>query len=222
MKVYFASTVALALAGFALAAEAGEPMSFRLTLLEHASGCFSHCAQAIVADGEIVDSTPQEFLSFVSSNLPKNASSVIVLNSPGGKVVASMELGQAFRKVGIPVIIATIEQGSGVPGALAAGRCYSACVYAFMGGRKRVVPPQSKVGVHRMFQYDSALDSAAGIGTLRRRYDTGSMRAMLSHYSNRMGVNSGIIDYAERTSTDSIHVLSKRDIERWGLGQPKL
>jgi len=45
---------------------------------------------------------------------------------------------------------------------------------------------------------------------------------MLSYYSNRMGVNSGIVDYAEGTSTDSIHVLSKRDIARWGLGQPKL
>ena len=91
-----------------------------------------------------------------------------------------------------------------------------------MGGRKRVIPPQSKVGVHRMFQYELSLDPAAGIRTLRRRYDTGSMHAMLSRYSNRMGVNSGIIDYAERTSTDSIHVLSRSDIVRWRLGQPKL
>jgi len=222
LKAYFVFTAAFTLAGFALRAEAVDPMSFRLMLLERSTGCGSHCAQAIVADGQIVDSTPQEFLSFVSSNLPKNASSVIVINSPGGKVVASMELGEAFRKLGIPVIVATIEQSSGVSGALAPGQCYSACIYALMGGRKRVIPPQSKVGVHRMFQYESALGPAAGTGTLRRRYDTGSMHAMLSYYSNRMGVNSGIVDYAEGTSTDSIHVLSKRDIARWGLGQPKL
>ena len=85
-------------------------------LLERSTDCGSHCAQAVVADGQIVDSTPQDLLSFVSSNLPKNASSVIVINSPGGKVVASMELGQAFRKLGIPVIVATIEQSSGVSG----------------------------------------------------------------------------------------------------------
>jgi hypothetical protein len=48
------------------------------------------------------------------------------------------------------------------------------------------------------------------------------MHAMLSRYSSRMGVNSGIIDYAERTSSDSIHVLSKAEIARWRLGQPKL
>jgi len=220
LKVYLAFTAALALTGSAFQAKAAEPMSFNLMPLESSSGCESQCAQAIVADGEIVDSTPQEFLSFISSNLEARVSSVVLLNSPGGKVVASMQLGQAFRKRDMVTIVAGVE--SGVPGAVAAGRCYSACVYALMGGRKRVIPPQSKVGVHRMFQYESSLDPAAGIRTLRRRYDTGSMRAMLSRYSNRMGVNSGIIDYAERTSTDSIHVLSRSDIVRWRLGQPKL
>jgi len=48
------------------------------------------------------------------------------------------------------------------------------------------------------------------------------MHAMLSRYSNRMGVNSGIIDYAERLSTDLIHVLSRKEIARWALGQSKL
>ena len=97
-------------------------MSFRLMLLERSTGCGSHCAQAIVADGQIVDSTPQEFLSFVSSNLPKNASSVILLNSPGGKVVASMQLGQAFRNRGMATIVGGVEPS--VPGAVAPGRCY--------------------------------------------------------------------------------------------------
>jgi hypothetical protein len=44
---------------------------------------------------------------------------------------------------------------------------------------------------------------------------------MLSRYSSQMGVNSGIIDYAERTSSDSLHVLSKGEIARWRLGQPQ-
>jgi hypothetical protein len=220
LKVNFAFITALALTGFAFQATAAEPMSFRLMPLERSNGCERQCAQAIVADGEIVNSTPQEFLAFVSSNLQANLSSVVLLNSPGGKVLASMELGQAFRKRGMVTIVAGVQPS--IPGAVAAARCYSACVYALMGGRKRVIPPQSEVGIHRMFQYESALDPAAGIATLHRRYDTGTMRAILSRYSNRMGVNSGIIDYAERLSTDSIHVLSRKEIARWGLGQSKL
>src|SRR5437660_6605798 len=160
-KVALALTVALALAGFAPPAMAGEPMSFRLLPLEDASRCGNQCAQAIVADGEITNSTPQEFLSFVSRNVQGNVRSVVFLNSAGGRVVASMELGQLFRKLGVAAIVARAGQTYGGT-ALAAGHCYSACVYALMGGRKRVIPPQSKVGVHRMFQYQASLDATGG------------------------------------------------------------
>jgi hypothetical protein len=211
----------LALAAFALPARGAEPMTFRLVQVDDSSRCGGQCAQAIAADGEITDSTPQQFLSFVSGNGQGNVRSVVFLNSPGGKVVASMELGQLFRKLGVAAIVARVAQTYGGSGVLASGQCYSACVYALMGGRKRVIPPQSSVGVHRMFQYEASLDSTAGGLSVRRRYDTGRMHSMLSRYSSQMGVNSGIIDYAERTSSDSLHVLSKGEIARWRLGQPK-
>ena len=210
-----------AIIAVAAPAEAAEPMTFRLVQVEDSARCGGHCAQAIAADGEIVDSTPQQFLSFVSSNGQGNVRSVVFLNSPGGKVVASMELGQLFRKLGVATIVARVGQTYGGGGALAAGHCYSACVYALMGGRKRVIPPQSSVGVHRMFQYEASLDPGAGAISLRRRYDSGRMHSMLSRYSSQMGVNRGIIDYAERTSSDSLHVLSKGEIARWRLGQPQ-
>jgi hypothetical protein len=220
-KIALAATIALAFTVLALPAKAGEPMTFRLVPLD-AGRCGGECAQAIAADGEIVDSTPQQFISFVAGSGQGNVRSVVLLNSPGGKVVASMELGQVFRKLGVAAIVARVGQTYGGAGVLASGHCYSACVYALMGGRKRVIPPQSHVGIHRMFQYEATLDPTAGVATLHRRYDSGNMHAMLSRYSSRMGVNSGIIDYAERTSSDSIHVLSKAEIARWRLGQPKL
>jgi hypothetical protein len=219
-KASLALTAALAFAAFSLPAKAGEPMTFRLLPLENASRCGSQCAQAIVADGEITNSTPQEFLSFVSQNLHGNVRAVVFLNSPGGRVVASMELGQVFRKLGVAAIVARAGQTYGGT-ALASGHCFSACVYALMGGRKRVIPPQSKVGVHRMFQYQASLDPAGG-ATIYRQHDNGRMRAMLSRYSRQMGVNSRVIEDAERTSSDSLHVLSNGEIARWRLGQPKL
>ena len=112
-------------------------MTFRLLPLEDAGRCGNQCAQAIVADGEITNSTPQEFLSFVSQNLQGNVRAVVFLNSPGGRVVASMELGQLFRKLGVAAIVARAGQTYGGT-ALAGGHCFSACVYALMGGRKRV------------------------------------------------------------------------------------
>ena len=90
-----------------------------------------------------------------------------------------------------------------------------------MGGSKRIIPPQSKVGVHRMFQYEASVDPSGG-ATIYRRHDDGKMRAMLSRYSRQMGVNSRVIEDAERTSSDALHVLSNGEIARWRLGQPKL
>jgi hypothetical protein len=219
-KASFALTATLALSAFALPAQAEQPMSFRLLPLEDSSRCGSQCAQAIVADGEITNSTPQEFLSFVGNNLQGNVRSVVFLNSPGGRVVASMALGKVFRKLGIAAIVAQAGQTYGGT-ALATGHCYSACVYALMGARKRVIPPQSRVGVHRMFQYEAAFDPSSGGAAIYRRHDNGRMRAMLSRYSSEMGVSRSIIDNAERTSSDSIHMLSNGEIARWRLGQPK-
>src|ERR1700744_3228354 len=176
-KAFLAVAAALALSAFAAPANAGEPMTFRLLPLEDASRCGYQCTQAIVADGEITNSTPQEFLSFVSTHLQANVRAVVFLNSPGGRVVASMELGQIFRRLGVASIVARAGQAYGGT-ALAAGHCFSACVYALMGGSKRIIPPQSKVGVHRMFQYEASMDPAGG-ATIYRRYDTGKMRAML-------------------------------------------
>ena len=219
-KALLSLVAVLVFSGFISSAKAGEPMTFRLLPLEDSSRCGYQCAQAVVADGEITNSTPQDFLSFVRSNIQGNVRAVVFLNSPGGRVVASMQLGQLFRKLGVAAIVAQAGQTYGGT-ALAAGHCYSACVYALMGGRKRIIPPQSTVGVHRMFQYEASVDPSGG-ATIYRSHDNGRMRAMLSRYSRQMGVNSRVIEDAERTSSDSIRVLSNRDIARWNLGQPKL
>ncbi|MFM9152903.1 MAG: hypothetical protein ACKOPC_04745, partial [Methylocystis sp.] len=53
------------------------------------------------------------------------------------------------------------------------GRCYSACVYALMGGSRRVIPPESRVGVHRMFNYSTNFDFSEGH---KKLHDLGFIR----------------------------------------------
>ena len=112
-----------------------------------------------------------------------------------------MELGRVFRKVGAATVVARAVADSDGRSHLAAGRCFSACVYALMGGRKRVVPAQSLVGVHRMFALEAGADPAGGGGGTRRRFDNGDMRSTLSRYSQAMGVSRELIATAERTPT---------------------
>lgn len=207
------------IAALAAAPARADDMSFRLATL--ATGhCGAQCPQVVAAEGEIVEETPGAFLNFIRSQVGGGRlHSILLLDSPGGKVVASMELGHALRKLGMAVIVARVGPESGD---LVSGRCYSACVYALMGGRKRVIPPQSSVGVHRMFNYTSGVNPAGGEPVRERNYDDGGMRKILSRYSAMMGISSDLIAFAERTSPDRLHLLSAADIARWRLGSPKL
>jgi hypothetical protein len=194
-------------------------MSFRLATTASAN-CADHCPRVIVAEGEIVEDTADAFVSFLrDQGHETELRSIVLLDSPGGRVVASMQLGQALRRLGMAVIVARVEPESG---ALVSGRCYSACVYALMGGRRRVIPRQSRVGVHRMFNYVDGVDPMSGEALRERRYDDGGMRRTLLRYSASMGVSRDLIALAERTSPDRVHLLSAAEIARWRLGTPKL
>jgi hypothetical protein len=215
---WLSGTLALA---FAVGCGAAQAMSFRLAPMVSGTACHGACPTAIVAEGEITDETPAEFMSFVGANARGgDVRSIVLLNSQGGKVVAAMKLGRMFRAVGAAAIVARAAEGDDGRTHIMAGRCFSACVYALMGGRKRVVPSQSLVGIHRMFALDSGVDPS-GDHARQRRYDDGGMRNTLAKYSSDMGVSRDLINKAEQTSTDSIHILSQREIARWRLGSSR-
>jgi len=59
--------------------------------------------------GQITNSTPGEFLEFLRENVVNNdLRTVVFLNSQGGYVVASMELGQMFRRIGAATVVARL------------------------------------------------------------------------------------------------------------------
>jgi hypothetical protein len=214
------ATLLLLLAAVLIAAPAhAEDMSFRAIALGSES-CGARCELVVAAEGEIVEGTPGAFLSFVRQNVGGGKlHGVVLLDSPGGKVVASMELGRTLRRLGMSVIVARPAAESAD---LAAGRCYSACVYALMGGLKRVIPPQSQVGIHRMFNYSMGFALTEGGLFRERNYDDGGMLEMLSRYSSMMGVSAELVNLAERTSSDRLYMLSGAEIARWRLGSRKL
>jgi len=213
---------ALCVAAFAPIFAQAEEMSFRIVGV-NSDGCRANCPQVIAAQGEMSLETPDAFIAFVRENARGgNLHGIVLLDSPGGKVVASMELGQAFRKLGMAVIVARPAADQSRTMALVSGRCYSACVYALMGGRKRVIPPQSSVGIHRMFNYSTSFDIAEGGLVRERNYDDGGMLQTLSRYAAMMGVSTELVKLAEQTSPDKLYMLTGADIARWRLGSRKL
>jgi len=199
-----------------------EDMSFQLVSVSRSAGCGDQCPSVITAQGQITDSTPTEFLSFVQENVGhSDLHAVVFLDSPGGKVVAAMELGRLWRRLGIAAVVGRADPSSSSASQFLAGRCLSACVYALIGAKKRVVPAGSMVGIHRMFFYDGESGPLGDGGAGRRHYDDGGMKALLAHYTSRMGVSPELISIAERISSDNIHILSRAEIARYHLATAK-
>lgn len=198
-------------------------MSFRLVDFGNPAKCKASCPQVIAAEGEITSDTPQAFLDFAVAHIGSGRLHAIVLmHSQGGQVVASMELGAALRAVGAAVIIARAPPGrAAVNGAVLAGRCYSACVYALMGAVTRVAPAQSRVGIHRMFMYEANRnpDSASN---LSRVYAASPLVERLAAYAQQMGVNPELVRTAETIDPDKIRILTQPEMKRWKLAGPKL
>jgi len=214
--------IVAALAAAPLSASAAE-MSFRLVDFGNPAKCKNACPQVIAADGEITSRTPQAFLNFVGAHIGSGRlHSIVLINSQGGQVVASMELGRAFRTIGAAAIVARAPAGGAVTdGAVFSGRCYSACVYALMGAATRVAPPQSRVGIHRMFMFEANRSPESTSG-LSRVYAAAPLVSRLGEYAQVMGVNPELVWTAETINPDKIRILSGPEMRRWKLAAPKL
>jgi hypothetical protein len=147
---------------------------------------------------------------------------VVLIHSPGGTVVGAMQLGLLFRRIGAAVIVArTVSAPGSDQIQIVPGLCMSACVYAFFGGKRRVVPSVSHLGIHRMAIYETTHDPSGG-SMVTRSYGTDDIVSALSTYARLMGVNPQVIDYAETIAPESIHIVTPREILRWRLGSPHL
>lgn len=222
MKHFVRSLALSAIFAAPLSASAAE-MTFRLVDFGNPVRCKQACAQVVAAEGEITSGTPQAFLDFVSAHVRSGRlHSIVLLHSQGGRVVASMELGRAFRTIGAAVIVARAPAGRAiVDGAVLSGRCYSACVYALMGARTRVAPVQSRVGIHRMFMFE-ANRGPESTSNLARVYAARPLVSRLSEYAEVMGVSPELVWTAETIDPDKIRILSGPEMKRWKLAAPKL
>ena len=197
-------------------------MTFRAVRLGEAQTCGSDCPIVIAATGQITQATPGRFLDFIESHSRGDLHAVVFLDSPGGRVVASMEFGTLLRKIGAAAVVARVYPDGQGGAIMTNAQCFSACVYALMGARKRVIPARSQIGIHRMFVYEDSMD-ASGTTILRhRRFDNGNMRSFLEDYSSEMGVSPGLIAAAETVPSSQLKILTRSEIRRWHLGVPKL
>jgi hypothetical protein len=214
--------IAVVVAFAPAAARAGsQPMQFRVAPLQSAE-CGASCPNVVIADGVIEPDTPDAFVDFArQAARASNLKSVMLINSPGGNVVASMEFGVKLRQLGMAAIVA----GYGYDGMSAGptpGECVSACVYALMGAVRRVAPMQSKVALHRMSVTQADTPTRGHMGSVSRRFADSRLVDIVARYAQQMGVSPQVVRQAESQDPDHIRALSAGEMRRWKLATPKL
>ena len=198
-----------------------QPMQFRVAPLMSGS-CGARCPNVLIADGVIEPDTPQAFVDFArDAARTQNLKSVMLINSPGGNVVASMEFGAQLRQFGMAAIVASYAS-DGMRAGPTAGECVSACVYALMGAVRRVAPQQSRVALHRMSVSLAEAPTRGHAGGFSRRLADGRLVEVVANYARQMGVSPEVVRQAERGDPDHIQMLSPGEMRRWRLASPKL
>jgi hypothetical protein len=131
------------------AAAQQEPM--RIVLTRSAEPCESDCREWLAAQGAITSDTLGELRRALAElngrKLP------LLVYSTGGTVEAAIAMGELVRKSGLDIAVArtvfaqrdpalgTIDERSPL--------CVSACTLFLAGGQRRIIPPQSRIGVHQ-------------------------------------------------------------------------
>ena len=203
------------------ASAGSQPMQFHVAPLQSAN-CGYKCPNVVIADGVIEPDTPQQFIDFTrDAARSSHIKSLMLINSPGGNVVASMEFGVKLRELGMAAIVA----GYGSDGMRAGptpGECVSACVYALMGAVRRVAPVESRVALHRMSVSQTELTTRSHVGHTIRRLADDRLVDIVARYARTMGVSPEVVLRAEAGDPDHIQPLTANEMRRWRLATPKL
>lgn len=127
------------------------------------------CGRDIMAHGTITRQTPDVLEAFLIAHpAPLDRIPSLYFDSHGGHVLGSLQLGLALRAHGMDTAVAREMN------------CLSACVYAFLGGRRRSIFDESLVGVHR---FQSLAGPEGNLDESQR------LVALISDYTLAMGAS---------------------------------
>ncbi len=158
----------------------------------------------VYLDGPIEPDTPTRFEKYIQDRkVPPG--SYIVLNSPGGNLFAGMELGRLFRKFAFSTDVGKKEPGSKQRFNMISGGCYSACAFAYLGGRFRYLKAGSIYGVHRFsFRENSKVDADIAQVT----------SSEIVSYIAAMGANIDLFRLSTSAAASGMKELDKKTLER--------
>jgi hypothetical protein len=124
------------------------------------------------------------------------------VDSPGGEIFATLEIGRLMRAEGVSI---AVGQGAS---------CLSACVFLLMGAIERHISSSARVGIHRPSL--RALQ-AGGPGQGSADVIVEALAEQLVLYAQQMNVPRTIIDALMVVPPDRVELLSASELATYGI-----
>lgn len=188
-----------------------------------AESCGDKCREWISAAGPITADTVKDFKLFTQVRDPRGAT--LVLDSGGGSVLASLELGRMVRRLGMETTVGrTVElEGAARDGTTVArlsprGECASMCVFVLLAGVTREVPPEARILVHQIWpgtkRHDAAAETYTAEEMVRVQRDVGR----IARYTVEMGGDIELFELAMRIPPwERLRALTPSELRRLRL-----
>jgi len=141
----------------------------------------------VLVDGKIEFGDGDQFRSktaFLSNG-------IVSFRSDGGSVAAAIQIGEIIRLKGFTT---SVSRDS---------RCASACALAWLGGTKRLMSTESKIGFHAAYTADGR--------------ETGVGNALIGAYLNKIGLPYSAVAYITRAAPRSMTWLSAAEAKKHGI-----
>jgi hypothetical protein len=206
-------------------AAAPQPEPMRIVLTRSAEPCEPDCREWLAAQGAITKDTPAELRRAIGElngrKLP------LLVYSTGGTVEAAIAMGELVRKSGLDIAVArTVFSQRDAAGGTIDERsplCASACTLLLAGGQRRIIPPQSRIGVHQQTIVETEtttvrdykivrgrrelVDERTETRTVKQEQATGEIDAKMRRYLDAMGLDRSFIEVTVSTPADTMRYL---------------
>lgn len=145
---------------------------------------------AILIEGELQLGDDK---TFVGLAVPLG-DAIVILHSPGGSLVAGLEIGKAIRLKGFST---AVPDGAS---------CASACALAWLGGTTRFMGGAAKVGFHAAFAEASGQRAVTSVGN-----------ALVGAYVAQLGLPERAVVFITSPQPDGMAWLSATDAQKTGI-----
>ena len=176
----------------------------------------------ISADGPITNRTPDDFRRFFDEHPSlRGIRLTVMLNSDGGNLAAGLMLGRLIHEARLWTGV-----GSTIPNPESRGFhqtrpgvCFSACAYAFLGGRERFAEPGS-LGFHQFYRAEALTDPLGERFSAVDLSDTQRLVGLVALYLKSVGADIEVLFVASQTLPNDMYRPSGSELARLRITTP--